>query len=82
MSGFGVPFRCRGGRLGRQMAGFLGTLEAVLGRAEAVRAPPLHEKMHVLVCTLLESFRPLPVGASWVNDAVQSSHSTGESLKS
>ena len=23
---------------------FLGTLEAVLGHAEAVRAPPLHEK--------------------------------------
>ena len=37
---------------------FLGTLEAVLGHAEALRAPPLHEKMHVLVCTLLESFRP------------------------
>ena len=43
---------------------FLGALEAVLGRTEDVRAPPLHEKMHVLVCTLLESFRPLPVGAS------------------
>ena len=25
-----------------------------------VCAPPLHEKMHVLVCTLLESFRPPP----------------------
>ena len=40
----GCRFGCRGGRLGRQMAGFLGTLEAVLGHAEAVRAPPLHEK--------------------------------------
>ena len=40
------------------MAGF-NTLEAVLGHAE------LHENMHVLVCTLLESFRPLPAGASW-----------------
>ena len=49
------------------MAGFLGTWEAVLGRAEAVRAPPLHEKMHVLVCTLLESFCPLPAGASWIS---------------
>ena len=39
---------------------FLGTLEAVLGHAEAVRAPPLHEKMHVLVCALLESFCPPP----------------------
>ena len=37
---------------------FLGTLEAVLGHAEAVRAPPLHEKMHAPVCTLLLSFRP------------------------
>ena len=39
---------------------FLGTLEAVLGHAEAVLAPPFHEKMHALVCTLLESFRPPP----------------------
>ena len=38
----------------------LGTLEAVLGHAEAVRAPPLHEKMHAPVCTLLLSFRPPP----------------------
>ena len=44
---------------------FLGTLEAVLGHAEAVLAPPLHEKMHVLVCTLLESF---PAGASCACD--------------
>ena len=55
--GFGVPWRPFGAPDGR----FLGTLEAVLGQAEAVRAPPLHEKMHVLVCTLLESFRPPPL---------------------
>ena len=64
MSGVGVPFRVPWRPFGTPDGRFLGTLEAVLGRAEAVRAPPLHEKMHVLVCTLLESFRPLPVGAS------------------
>ena len=37
---------------------FLGKLEAVLGHAEAVRVPPLHEKMHTSVCTVLLSFRP------------------------
>ena len=40
----------------------LGVLEAVLGHAEAVRAPPFHEKMHVPVCTLLLSFVPPPPG--------------------
>ena len=55
----------RGGRWGCQ-GRLLGTLEAVLGHGEAVRAPPLHQKMHALVCTLLESFRPPPppAGAS------------------
>ena len=43
---------------------FLCTLEAVLGHAEAVGAPPLFKKMHVLVCTLLESFRPFHPGPS------------------
>ena len=51
-----MPWRPFGTPDGR----FLATLEAVLGHAEAVLAPPLHEKMHVLVCTLLESFRPAP----------------------
>ena len=37
---------------------FVGTLAAVLGHAEAVRAPPLHEKLQVPVCTLVLSFRP------------------------
>ena len=64
MSGFGVPFRVPWRPFGTPDGRFLGTSEAVLGRAEAVRAPPLHEKINVLVCTLLESFRPLPVGAS------------------
>ena len=64
MFGFGVPFRVPWRPFGTPDGRFLGTLEAVLGGAEAVRAPPLHEKIHVLVCTLLESFRPLPVGAS------------------
>ena len=36
---------------------FFGTSEAVLGHAEAVCAPPLHENMHAPVCTLLLSFR-------------------------
>ena len=47
------------------MAALLGALEAILGHAEAVRAPPLHEKMHAPVCILLLSFRPPPrAGAS------------------
>ena len=29
---------------------FSGTLAAILGHTEAVRAPPLHEKMHAPVC--------------------------------
>ena len=67
--GFGLPFRVPLRPFGTPDGRFLGTLEAVLGHAEAVLAPlvpPLHEKMHVLVCTLLESFRPppLPAGAS------------------
>ena len=37
---------------------FLGALESFLGHEEAVHALPLHVKMHVPVCTLLESFRP------------------------
>ena len=56
----GCRFGCRGGRFGTPDGRFLGTFEAVLGHAEAVSAPSLHEKMHVLVCTLLESFRPPP----------------------
>ena len=60
MCGFGVPFRAPRRPFGTPDGRFLGTLEAVLGHAEAVRAPPLHEKMHMLVCTLLESFRPPP----------------------
>ena len=45
---------CRFGARG----GSLGTLEAVLGHAEAGRAPLLHEKNHAPVCTLFLSFRP------------------------
>ena len=63
--GFGVPFRVPWRPFGTPDGRFLGTLESVLGHAEAVLAPPLHEKMHVLVCTLLESFRPPPPGASY-----------------
>ena len=37
---------------------FFGTLEAVLGHAEAGRAPLLHEKMHAPVCALFLSFPP------------------------
>ena len=58
MCGFGVPFRGPRRPFGTPDGRFSGTLEAVLGHAEAIRAPPLHEKMHMLVCTLLESFRP------------------------
>ena len=60
--GFGVPFRVLWRPFGTPDGRFLGTLEAVLGHVEAVLAPPLHEKMHVLACTLLESFRPPPRG--------------------
>ena len=40
---------------------FLGTLEAVLGHTEAVRAPPLHQNMHAPVCpaSKLSSLPPL-----------------------
>ena len=58
--GFGVPFRVPWRPFGTPDGRFLRTLEAVLGRAEAVLGPPLHAKMHVLVCTLLESFCPPP----------------------
>ena len=58
MCDFGVSFRGPRRPFGTPDGTFLGTLEAVLGHAEAVRAPPLHEKMHMLVCTLLESFGP------------------------
>ena len=37
---------------------FFGTLEAVLGHAEIVRAPPLDEQMHAPLFTLLEGFVP------------------------
>ena len=40
----GVPFRVPWRPFGTPDGKFLGTLEAVLGHAEAVRAPPLHEK--------------------------------------
>ena len=59
-SGFGVPFRVPWRPFGMPDGRDLGTLQAVLGHAEAVLARPLHEKVHVLVCTLLESFRPPP----------------------
>ena len=45
--------------LGRQMAGFWARLKP-FGHAEAVSAPWLHEKMHMLVCTMLQNFRPPP----------------------
>ena len=54
MDAVSVPWRL----FGTPDGSFSGTLEAVLGRAEAVRAPPLHEKMHTPVCTLLISFSP------------------------
>ena len=44
MCGFGVPFSVPWRLFGTPDGRFLGTLEAVLGHAEAVRAPPLHEK--------------------------------------
>ena len=44
MCGFGVPFRVAWRPFGTPDGRFLGTLEAVLGHAEAVRAPPLHKK--------------------------------------
>ena len=65
--GFGVPFRVPWRPFGTPDGRFLGTLEAVLGHAEAVRAPPLHEKMHMPVCSLLDSFRPPPAGSSSPN---------------
>ena len=48
--GFRVPFRVPWRPFGTPDSRILGTLEAVLGHAEAVRASPLHEKMHVF-CT-------------------------------
>ena len=57
---FGVPFRVPWRPLGTPDGRFLGTLEGVPGHAEVVHAPPLHEKMHAPVCTLLEIFRPSP----------------------
>ena len=53
---------------------FLGALEVVLGHAEAFRAPPLHEKMHTPVCTLLLSFGP-PCGRKFPRSSC--SHSWG-----
>ena len=50
-SGAAEPFGTPDGKV-------LGTLEAVLGHAEAIRAPPLHEKM--------KAFVPPPAGASIV----------------
>ena len=41
---FGVPCRVPWRPFGTPDGRFLGTLEGVLGHAEAVRAPPLHEK--------------------------------------
>ena len=57
--GFGMPFRGLRRRFGTPGGSFFGTFsEAVLGHAETVRAPLLHEKMDAPVCTLFPSFRP------------------------
>ena len=60
--GFGVPFRVPWRPFGTP-DGHVGSRSwARGGRSRSA----LHEKMHVLVCTLLESFRPLHAGASHI----------------
>ena len=50
---------------------FLGTLETVLGHAEAVRAPPLQKKMHAPVCNPASKLSSTPpAGASSAHIAI------------